>query len=153
MKIALLLTGIIFLISCNNQQVDTVSEEKKLMELSREWSRAAATGDTAKILSYWADDAVVMSPGEPTLKGKEAIREMVVGSSKIPGFSISWEPLSVSVSESGDLAYMLEENKITMNDSLGNPIVLKNKGVTVWKKQPDGSWKNVVESGTHTHRN
>lgn len=145
MKIAILYTCAIILFSCNNQKVDTASEEKKLMDLSREWSSAAATGDTAKILSYWADDAVVMSPGEPTLRGKDAIREMVVGSSKIPGFSISWEPLSVFVSESGDLAYMIEQNQITVNDSLGNPITEKNKAVTIWKKQADGTWKNVVD--------
>jgi ketosteroid isomerase-like protein len=40
---------------------------------------------------------------------------------------------------------MIEQNQITVNDSLGNPITEKNKGVTIWKKQPDGSWKNVVD--------
>ncbi|HYJ37322.1 MAG TPA: DUF4440 domain-containing protein [Chitinophagaceae bacterium] len=145
MKIAVLFMSMIILYSCNNQQVDKEAEGKKLMELSREWSKSAATGDTAKILSYWADDAMVMPPGQPPLTGKDAIREMVVGSSKIPGFKISWEPKSVVVSESGDLAYLLEENEISFNDSLGNAIVQKNKAVTIWKKQSDGSWKNVVD--------
>jgi ketosteroid isomerase-like protein len=40
---------------------------------------------------------------------------------------------------------MIEANQITVNDSLGKPIVQKNKGVTIWKKQPDGSWKNIVD--------
>ena len=142
--IALFVTIILF--SCNNQHVDREAEGKKLMELSKEWSAAAATGDTAKILSYWADDAIMMSPGEPALKGKDAIRGMIAGTSKIPGFKISWEPLSVFVSESGDLAYMIEQNQITVNDSLGKPIVEKNKAVTIWKKQADGTWKNVVDT-------
>ena len=70
---------------------------------------------------------------------------MVENSSKIPGFKISWEPLSVSVAEKGDMAYMIEQNQITVNDSLGNPMTEYNKGVTVWRKQADGSWKNIVD--------
>jgi uncharacterized protein (TIGR02246 family) len=145
MKTVFLFSCVSIFLSCATNHADIEAEGQKLTQLSKDWSKAAATNDTAKILSYWADDAVVMSPGQPTLKGKDAIREMVVGSFKIPGFKISWEPISVSVAQSGDLAYMIEANQITVNDSLGKPIVQKNKGVTIWKKQPDGSWKNIVD--------
>ncbi len=70
---------------------------------------------------------------------------MVEGSSKIPGFKISWEPQNVSVSKSGDMAYMIEKNQITMNDSLGNPVTKFGTAVTIWRKEVDGSWKNIVE--------
>ena len=89
---ALLLT---LLVGCNQHKVDTKAEGEKLMNLSREWSEVAATNDIEKTLSYWANDATVMSPGQPPTKGKEAIRAMVEGMSRIPGFKISWEPLSV----------------------------------------------------------
>ena len=56
-----------------------------------------------KTLSYWADDSVVISEGQPVFKGKEAIRRMVEESYKIPGIHISWEPQSAEVSKSGDL--------------------------------------------------
>lgn len=131
--------------SCGGNQINIKEEGEKLMQTSREWSKAAATGDMEKTLEYWAEDAVVMSPGQPPLKGKAAIRGMIEGTSNIPGFRISWEPISVEVSESGDMAYMIEQNQITMNDSLGNPITEKNKAVTVWRKEKDGSWKNVVD--------
>jgi ketosteroid isomerase-like protein len=47
------------------------------MKLSKEWSEVASTGDVEKKLSYWADDAFLMSPGQTTIKGKPAIRKMV----------------------------------------------------------------------------
>jgi ketosteroid isomerase-like protein len=67
------------------------------MQLSKEWSQAASRGDVEKIIGYWADDAVVMSAGEPVLNGKQAIRKMVEESYKMPGFRINWEPQSVVV--------------------------------------------------------
>ena len=137
--LTLLITG------CNETSVDRKAEGEKLMQLSREWSTSAASNNLDKTLSYWADDAVVMSPGQPVIKGKKAIREMMESTAKIPGFRIRWEPLSVEVSQSGDMAYMIEKNQVTVNDSLGHPITELNKAVTVWKKQPDGSWKNVVD--------
>ena len=143
----LIIVPLIFtvLTSCGNNKVDTKIEGERLMEISREWSKSAATDSVEKILSYWADDAVVMSPGQPTLNGKNAIREMIKSTSKIPGFKISWEPLSVFISKSGDMAYLIEQNQITVNDSLGKPITEFNKSVTIWRKEADGSWKNIVD--------
>jgi uncharacterized protein (TIGR02246 family) len=133
------------LTACMETKVDTKAEGEKLMQVSKDWSASAGTDSIDKTLSYWAEDAVVMFPGQVPIKGKKAIREMVENSSKIPGFRISWEPLSVSVAEKGDMAYMIEQNKITVNDSLGKPMTEYNKGVTVWRKQADGSWKNIVD--------
>jgi hypothetical protein len=62
-----------------------------------------------------------------------------------PGFQIRWEPESVCVSQSGDLAYMIERNVTTVNDAHGNPVTTHGKVVTVWRKDPDGSWRNVVD--------
>ena len=115
------------------------------MQISRDWSKLAATDSVEKTLGYWAEDAVIMSPGQPPVKGKKAIREMIEATSKIPGFKISWEPLSVFMCESGDLAYMIERNKISVNDSAGNPITEYNKVVTIWRKESDGAWKNIVD--------
>jgi ketosteroid isomerase-like protein len=41
------------------------------MQISREWSQAASTRDLEKTLSYWEDDAIVMSAGQPVFKGKK----------------------------------------------------------------------------------
>jgi ketosteroid isomerase-like protein len=133
------------LTSCGDHSVDSKIEGARLMQISRDWSKSAATDSMEKILSYWAEDALVMSPGQSPIQGKTAIREMIAGTSKIPGFKISWEPLSVSISKSGDMAYMIEQNQITVNDSLGKPITEFNKSVTIWRKEADGSWKNIVD--------
>ena len=139
---------VIAIVGCNQQKVDTKLEGEKVMKLSREWSEVASTGDVEKTVSYWADDAFVMSAGQPPLKGKPAIRQMVEESYKMPGFRISWQPQSVEVSKSGDMAYMIENSQVSITDSTGKPVILRNKSVSIWRKQPDGSWKNAVDIST-----
>jgi uncharacterized protein (TIGR02246 family) len=141
----ILLTIVVSFCGCKQQATDTKVEGERLMQLSRDWSKSAGTDSIEKTLSYWADDAVVLSPGQPPIKGKDAIRAMIVETSKIPGFKISWEPLTVSVSKNGDMAYMIEENQISVNDSTGKSITEFNKATTIWRKEKDGSWKNVVD--------
>ncbi len=133
------------MIGCNPQKPDLKAEGEKIMELSREWSRAASSGNIEKTVSYWAEDAMLMSAGQPQLKGKKAIRQMVEESYKIPGFRISWQPQSVEVSENGDMAYLIEDAQISFTDSTGKTITQNNKAVSIWRKQTDGSWKNVVD--------
>lgn len=147
---ALLLGLSLSTISCqeqkvDTQKVDTAKEAEQLMQVSRDWSAVATSRDIEKTLAYWADDAIVFSCGEQTLKGKEAIRQMVEGSMNDPNFSISWEPIRAEISESGDMGYLLENSKITMTDSTGTANEMNFDTVTIWKKQADGSWKNVVD--------
>ena len=136
------------IVSCNQTKVDTKAEAEKVMQLSKEWSKAASTGDVTKTISYWADDAILMSGGQPTLNGKKEIKKMVEESFKIPGFKISWDPQTAVVSESGDMAYLIENSQITLSDSTGKSIVENSKAVSIWRKQTDGSWKNVVDIST-----
>ena len=139
---------VIAIVSCSQQEIDTKLEGEKVMKLSKEWSEVASTGDVEKTISYWADDAFLMSPGQPPLKGKPAIRQMVEESYKMPGFRISWQPQSVEVSGSGDMAYLIENSQVSIPDSTGKQVTIKNKAVSIWRKQPDGSWKNVVDIST-----
>ncbi|MEE8113118.1 MAG: hypothetical protein V3T23_02065, partial [Nitrososphaerales archaeon] len=51
----------------------------------------------------------------------------------------------VEVSRSGDLAYSHGTYEETVNDPEGNPVTNKEKWVTVYEKQPDGTWKVVAD--------
>lgn len=148
MKHIKILSIALLLVSCNADKVDRKAEGEKVMQLSREWAESAASGDVEKTPSYWADDAIVMMPSQGPFHGKQAIRQMVEESFRTPGFKITWQPQSVEVSESGDMAYLIEESQVTLTDSTGAPMTLKNNAVTIWKKQSDGSWKNVVDIAT-----
>ena len=117
-----------------------------LMQTSRDWAKAAATGNLDSIVSYWADDAIVLEPDQPAHVGKAAIRKMVEGSLKVPKFSITWEPERASISESGDVGYLIEHNRFTFADSTGKVHTQFGKAVTIWRKDTNGNWKCVVDT-------
>src|SRR5262245_23374363 len=125
--------------------MDSKAEGQALMELSREWSAKVATAPVDDWIDFWAEDAVMMPPGLPPVRGRVAIRQYVEAAGKLPGFQIRWEPESVCVSQSGDLAYMIERNVMSVNDSHGKPVTTYGKVVTVWRKDAEGSWRNVVD--------
>lgn len=118
----------------------------QILALDADWSRAAAEGrDVDRVVSYWADDAIVLPPGGPALVGKAAIREFVAKSFQTPGFSISWKTTDVVVARSGDLAYSTGINRVTFNGPDGKQVVLDGKAVAVWRMDKDGAWKCVVD--------
>lgn len=146
MKHRVLLAAMFALLaSCTGAVVNPQVEGEALMQLSRDWSELVASGDLDAVLAVWAEDAVLMPPGMPALEGKMAIRSYVEAAAQLPGFQISWEPVRVHVSRSGDMAYMIERNVSTLNDSLGHPVMTYGKVVTVWQKDSNGSWKNVID--------
>lgn len=145
-QLILVSTMMLIITACTQNTIDQQAEAEKLMEMSRSWAKSVKDKDVEKMLSYWAEDAIVMSPNEPSVVGIEALRGMVERSMNIPGFEINWEPQKAYVSKSGDLGYVIIKNYMTMPvDTLGNTRTIFNKGVEIWKKQENGTWKNVID--------
>jgi len=121
---------------------DIETDRDALLQADREWAALVASrGSVEEILSYWTDDARVLSPGEEPIVGKDALRQMVASSFEIPGFSITWEPEHVHVSSGGDLGYTTGWNRMTVPGEDGTLITLRNRYVTVWRKEADGRWR------------
>ncbi len=119
--------------------------QARILSLDAEWSQAAQSRDVDRVLSFWSDDAIVFPPGSPAVAGRAAIREFVVKSFETPGFAISWKTATVTVSESGDLAYSTGTNRVRFRASDGSLVTVDGKAVTVWRREKDGGWKCVID--------
>ena len=60
---------------------------------------------------------------------------------------MTWSPVHVDVSESGDLAYSFGNYEFRSVGKPGKPAVEHDKYTTIWKKQKDGRWKVVLDMG------
>jgi len=126
-------------------KVDVEAERAALLQVDADWAKAAVAKDLERWLSFFADDAVMLPPNAPIMTGKDAIGKLWSEMFATPGFTLSLQPTKTEVSRAGDLAYILGTYKVTMNDPEGNPVTDRGKYVTVWKKQPDGTWKVVAD--------
>lgn len=133
-------------VGCGAQQkADLSSEESAIRRTDAAWLAAASAHDLDRVLPFWADDATILAPGSPAIVGKDAIRKYVSTSFATPGFSITWKTEKVEVSQSGELAYSSGTDDISLNTPDGKSVTQENKSVAIWKKQPDGSWKCVMD--------
>jgi uncharacterized protein (TIGR02246 family) len=140
MALAIITTG------CDSRsKVNLSSEEAAIRRTDSEWLAAASAHDLDRVLPFWADDATILAPGTPAVTGKDAIRKYVLEAFAIPGFSITWKTETIEVAQAGDLAYSSGTDRITLNTPDGKSVVQENRGVAIWKKQPDGSWKCVMD--------
>src|SRR5438477_11784507 len=115
--------------------------EKALRDADAEWSKAAASKDVDKTVSYYADDTIVMPPNDAMANTKAAIRKIWNDLLTSPGATISWKATKVEVSKSGDIGFVAGTYELTMNDASGKPMNDRGKYREVWEKQTDGNWK------------
>jgi ketosteroid isomerase-like protein len=132
--------------SCSTLPFDSAVESQELLRRDAEWANVASDGkDIEKIVSYWSDDAIVIPQGQPVVEGKAAIRAFVASSLQIPGFKIHWVSERVTFSPDGKLAYMHGTNAMTVPGSNGALVTLAGRGITIWRLEPDGQWRCVVD--------
>ncbi len=87
------------------------------------WAAVAAAGrDIEQIVSFWADDAIVIPPGHGAIVGKNAIREYVTTSLKIPGFRIQWKTNRFTIAKACDLAYGIGTNEVSFDGGNGSRV-------------------------------
>jgi uncharacterized protein (TIGR02246 family) len=108
--------------------------------------RAAQAKDANAVVDTWyADDGSALYPNMPICTGKEALRKQWAAMLAAPGFAVDWQITKVEVSRSGDLAYTPFTYQMTMQGPDGKPIQDRGKGLAVWKKQQDGTWKGLAD--------
>jgi uncharacterized protein (TIGR02246 family) len=142
-----------FTAACSNQTAqkpapppDTrKADEAAIRAASADWNKASQARDLDKAVSYYAEDAVFFVDKGALVKGKNSIRmawkDILAPTAPALSFTTSF----VEVARSGDIGYEYGTAEFTTTDKKGKPSVEKGKYVTVWKKQPDGSWKAIVD--------
>ncbi len=117
------------------------SEREKLLATDKHWSEL----DLEEQLTFLAEDAIYLGEGIPLVSGKEAITQAWRQEEQLPGFSLTWQPDGAEISTSGELGYTFGSNEVNLMDAYGVRTTTKGKYVTIWRRQPDGSWKVVVD--------
>ena len=130
-----------------NQTSDTHDADVAALKANEtQWVQDYASKDIDKLMAHYADDAVLMVPGEPAASGKDAIRTSMKLMLTDPALSLKFEPSKVEVAKSADIAYTQGSYTLSLTDPQTKQLVNDHGSyVTTYRKQPDGSWKAVVD--------
>ena len=126
--------------------VDLAAEEAKIREAEATDMKSWAAKDVDKILAFYADDATLMTPGVPAMKGKDAMRPVLKTMMADPNLKLDFSAQRVEVAKSGDVAFSQGTYQMVVTDpKTKKPVTDKGSYVTGYKKQADGSWKAVSD--------
>lgn len=93
---------------------------------------------------FMAPEATMYREGRDPIAGREAI--MALFPVDAPGV-LRWEPVFADVGSGGDLGYTLGTWWFEAAGQDGPPKVSRGHYVTIWKRQPDGAWRYVFDTG------
>lgn len=111
-----------------------VNAEKAFIEMARTQNRRDA------FLHFLTDSAVTQGPNGPT-KGKARIEQQ-----KVTNDWLFWEVGYSDIAASGDFGFNTGHWEFRANKTDEKPVAWGEFN-SIWKKQPDGSWKNVLDIG------
>lgn len=118
----------------------------ELMEVDRAFSDLSLEiGAHESFLAYIDDSCVLLRPNRKPIVGRNNIEEMF--SKPDTSFTLTWEPLAADLSASGDMGYTYGIYTVQMDSPEGIAVTKEGTYVTVWKKDRNGKWKFVLDTG------
>ena len=144
--------SIVAVLGCTTPQPPGVPTDTRaadaatVQKLDEDWARAAQTKQVPAWVAFYADDAVVLPPGEGPATTKEAISRAIARLFALRDLTLNWAPSKVEVARSGDLAYVRGTYQDAFRTAKGKRVEEHGKYVEIWRRQPDGSWKCIVDT-------
>lgn len=118
-----------------------------LLQVDRDFVKTGVAKNIDSFMSFIAEDVRFYSAGVMRT-GKLAFREGWAKGFADPSWTITWAPLYAEAAQSADLGYTTGSFEIHDKSSDGTPVIRKGSYVTIWRKQPDGTWKVALDIGS-----
>jgi uncharacterized protein (TIGR02246 family) len=135
--------------ACTNSPAPDTREADvhAVRDVEAAWVKDIGAKDVEKFVAYYADDATLLMPNAAALNGKEAIRAALKPMLADPNFSLTFQDTRAAASKGGDFVYTTGAYTMTVSAPKNPKSVTTDKGkyLTVFRKQPDGSWKAVAD--------
>ena len=118
-----------------------------LLRLDREFDEATARGGAEAWVSYFAENGSMLGAQGAPVTGHEAIRKAMSPRFANPDFSLRWRPQRAEILIPGDLGFTLGRYERRLKNSEGKLTVEHGTYFTLWRKQANGAWKVVADTG------
>jgi ketosteroid isomerase-like protein len=130
--------------------VFAATPEQEILQLDREFNRTFNAASQEKRadqwMSYFADNATV--PAATPLAGKQALSDHYKKVFANPDLTLKWDPTKGEVFAGGNMGYTVGKYTARFKDKDDKLMEQAGTYITIWKKQDDGSWKIVADTGS-----
>ena len=118
-----------------------------LLELEGRFSQAVAVGGGAVFATWFAEDAVTLNNGRPAIQGRGNIAAQANWNPK--DYQLSWVAEGAQMGPSNDMGFTWGNYEGRSKDKNGEPILTTGRYITIWRKQPDGTWKVAMDASAN----
>lgn len=145
--LSLSFTAVLFVQSCSSAKKDRETDPSKakglLLQTDMNFSALSAEkGMKNAFLEYIDSNGVLLRPGILPIAGADAVDYLIAQNDT--GYIMTWQPKDAAVAISGEMGYTFGTYELRPKTK---DTVLSGTYVSIWKKQSDGKWKFVLESG------
>jgi uncharacterized protein (TIGR02246 family) len=145
MKTALPFVLAIALASCSGSAGSAREASVTMLELgqmNRDFVAALNAGDAAKAAALYAEDAVVIPPGEAMVRGRANIEAYWKSAIEAGAGNATVE--TIDAQSSGSLGYEIGSFTLTSKGPDGKPVKESGRYIELLKKGPDGRWYSTA---------
>ena len=134
------------MLSCSGKN-NAETEKASLLKADIEFSKYSENNGQIKAFIQYADDnATLMRPNSMPVNGKKEIEKLYSGKSD-SSYVLTWKPLFAEVAKSADIGYTYGTWLLIAKNEDQKELNSEGTYATVWKKQGDGSWKWILDTG------
>lgn len=115
-----------------------------LYQLEAKFAADTAKGGGKAFAAWFAPDAVTLANGKAPVVGSDAIAAAATWSPE--SYQLTWTPEGGRMAAGGDMGFTWGRYQGVAKDAEGNTVKTSGRFMTVWKKQPDGTWKVELDA-------
>lgn len=131
-----------------NPLTDTTVKPGKLIlfDLEARFAKDVAERGGKGFAEWFAEDGVTLGNGAAPVIGKVAIAKAANWDPK--AYQLVWTPTDALMGPSGDMGYTWGHYEGHSKDANGNPVTTSGRYMTIWRREPGGAWKVVLDAGS-----
>lgn len=119
---------------------DPAADRQAIAAATAEFEAAENAGNVEQMLALFADDLVILSPNTPALSGPERIAAAMRAFHE--AFTVRVQYSSEEIDVFGEWGFDRGSEQFTLTPKSGGaPISVSGKYLWLYRRQPDGSWK------------
>lgn len=144
-----------FLLACTTQTAppparptqDAAADREAILAADRAFNDSTSAHGLDGWMSFYAADAVRLRLGEQAVQGTEAVRRFDAPIFADTSIVLVWTPVDAGTFANGSHGFSTGKGAMVRRASPSDT-VWQGQYVTIWRRETDGRWKVILDTGS-----